>query len=171
MADKYKALDAIGVDKLVEATTSSAGAGSAGKIIALDGNGKVAANMMPTGIGADIVSLQASENLAAGDFVNIHDVTGSWRIRKADASAASAGKMAHGFVIAAVTSGNSGDVYFEGSNAGQSGLTPGNAFLSATPGQATSTVPTTAGHIVQRLGVATAANTVNVEFGVPTILA
>ncbi|MDE1673860.1 hypothetical protein [Nocardia gipuzkoensis] len=151
------------------AIQTSAGAGDAGKIPALDANGKLAANMMPSGFGADISSIQASENLAANDLVNIHNVSGSARVRKADASAA--GKEAHGFVLAAVTSGNNGDVYFEGSNAGLSGLTPGPLFLSTTPGQATSTAPSGAGQVVQRVGVAVSATALNFEAAQPIVLA
>ncbi|MCM6777932.1 hypothetical protein NDR87_31460 [Nocardia sp. CDC159] len=168
MADKYLYNNA-GTITEREATVSSAGAGSAGKIPALDGNGKLAANMMPTGFGADVNSIQASENLAANDLVNIHDVGGSARVRKADASAA--GKEAHGFVLAAVTSGNNADVYSEGTNAGLTGLTPGKLFLSTTPGQATSTAPSGSGQVVQVVGVATSATAFNFEAQPPIVLA
>ena len=52
---------------------SSAGAASAGKGVALDASGHVALNILPTGVGPELVNLVASETLAAGDFVNIHD--------------------------------------------------------------------------------------------------
>lgn len=42
---------------------------TANRIPALDDNGKLNANMMPTGMGADVESIEASENLAAGDWV------------------------------------------------------------------------------------------------------
>lgn len=119
---------------------------------------------MPTGIGADVAVVDASENIAAGDFVNIWNDGGAAKVRKADASAA--GKEAHGFVLAAVTSGNPATVYFEGTNDQVTGQTAGPVYLSATvPGAATSTPPSTAGQVVQRIGVATSATSINVECG------
>ena len=147
---------------------SSAGAGDAGKIPALDAAGRLDTSMMPTGIGADTALIQASENLANGDLVNVHN-SGGARVRKADAT--SAGKEAHGFVLAAVTSGNNATVYFEGSNSGVTGLTPGPQFLSTTAGTATATAPSGSGNIVQRVGFATAAAALNFQAGTPIVLA
>jgi len=60
----------------------------------------------------------------------------------------------------------------ESTNTQLSGATPGNVFLSASvPGGFTSTAPSTAGHVVQRLGVATSATTVNFEPSQPIVLA
>lgn len=151
------------------ATGASGGAGDADKIPALDANGQLTLAMMPSGIGADTETIQASENLAAGDFVNVHNSTGA-RVRKADASN---GRQAHGYVLAGVTSGANATVYFEGSNTQVSGLTPGDVmYLSASAaGQATATPPSTSGQIVQRLGVAVSATRINTEFASPVTLA
>lgn len=146
---------------------SSAGAGDASKIPHLDGAGKLDASFMPTGIGADTAVIEASENLAAGDLVNIHNSTGA-KVRKADAT--TSGKEAHGFVLAGVTSGQNATVYFEGSNTQVTGLTPGPQFLSTTAGLSTSTAPSGSGNVVQRVGVATAAAVLNVEPGAPIVL-
>jgi hypothetical protein len=150
------------------ALQSSAGAGDAGKVVALNASGEVDITMMPTGIGADTASVEASENLAAGDFVNIYNDSGA-KCRKADAT--TAGKQAHGFVLAGVTSGANATIYFEGTNTQVSGATAGTVFLSATAGSFTSTAPSTAGNVVQRIGVATSATTINVEVGQPIVLA
>ena len=150
------------------AITTSAGAGEVGKIPHLDASGRLDNSFMPTGIGADTQSIQASENLAAGDLVNIWNSSGA-RIRKADAT--TAGKEAHGFVLASVTSGNNGTVYFEGNNAQVTGLTPGVQYLSTTPGLATATAPSAAGNVVQRVGFATAATNLNFQSQVPVVLA
>lgn len=152
-----------------EAINTSAGAGDAGKIPALDAAGKLANSMMPTGIGADTASVLASENLANGDFVNIYDNAGTANVRKADAT--TAGKEAHGFVLAAVTSGNNATVYLEGSNTGVSGVTPGNVFLGTTAGASTSSAPSSTGNVVQRLGVATSATSISFEPSAPVVLA
>jgi len=70
-----------------------------------------------------------------------------------------------------VTSGNTGTVYFEGTNNQVTGQTVGRVFLSATtPGKTTSTAPTAAGHIVQRLGVAYSATEINTEISQSLLL-
>ena len=151
------------------AVQSSAGAGDAGKVIALNASGELDITMLPTGIGADTATVAASENLAAGNFVNIYNDTGTAKCRKADAT--TVGKEAHGFVLAVVTSGNNATVYFEGTNNQVTGATPGNVFLATTAGAAVTAAPSTAGNVVQRLGVATSATSINVEVGQPIVLA
>jgi hypothetical protein len=148
---------------------TSAGVADAGKIPQLDGAGRLDTSLMPVGIGADTQVIVASEALAAGDFVNLHNATGA-KVRKADA--ATPGKEAHGFVMAAVASAGNATVYFEGTNTQVAGQTPGLVFLSATtPGQATTTAPSTAGQIVQQIGLATSATTINFQFQQPITLA
>lgn len=172
MADKPLQLVS-GLVTEVEAKVSSAGAGDSGRIVALDASGRIDSTMMPVGIGADTASIQASENLAAGDYVNIHDVTGSARVRKADASTASAAEQAHGFVLNNVTSGDNATVYFEGPNTALTSLTIGTTYVLShtTPGGvvALGSATTTAGHIVQIVGVAVSATTINTEIGQPVI--
>lgn len=157
----------------IESPVTSAGAGDAGKIPALDSSGKLDQSFMPPGVGADTKVIQASEALAAGDYVNIHDVSGSARIRKADASAAGATKRAHGFVLDNVSSGANGAVYFEGDNTAVTGLTSGLTYvLSHTvPGGVVvqSSGTSTAGHILQELGSASSATSLNTEIGLPLI--
>ncbi|BCK58405.1 hypothetical protein [Nocardia wallacei] len=150
------------------ATDTSAGAADAGKIPALDGSGRLASSMMPAGIGADTASITTSEALAAGDFVNIWNSTGA-KVRKADAT--TQGKEAHGFVLAAAASGAAATVYFEGPNTAVTGQTPGPVFLGTTAGAATSTPPSAAGNVVQRIGVATSATAINFEGSAPVVLA
>lgn len=169
MADKYLRNNA-GVLTETEATVTSAGAANAGDIPALDGTGRLDNSVMPVGIGADTASITASENLAAGDFVNIYNDAGDAKARKADAS--TSGKYAHGFVLAAVDSGDPAVVYFEGPNTQVTGATPGEVFLSATTaGGFTSSAPSTAGQVVQKIGVATSATSINFEWLHPIVLA
>lgn len=153
-----------------EATVVSAGAGDAGEIVALDAAGRLDTSVMPSGIGADTSSIQASEALTAGNLVNIHDVAAAFRVRKADA-AGGEGKRAHGFVLAGVSGGAQATVYFEGLNTQVTSVTPGTLYLSgSTPGGFTATAPTTAGHIVQPIGVGVASTAINFEAGVPIVL-
>lgn len=167
--DKYL-IQSAGTLTEKQSPQTSAGAGDAGKLPALDTSGRLDSSFMPTGIGADTASLVASEALSANDLVNVWNSSGTPKIRKADAS--TSGKEAHGFVLSAVSSGASGTVYFEGTNSGLTGLTAGVLFLSAaTPGAATATAPSGSGNIVQRVGVATAATAFNFDMGTPIVLA
>lgn len=147
---------------------TSAGAGNAGDLVSLDDSGRIDGSMMPVGIGADTASIQASENLAAGDFVNVWNNAGA-RVRKADAT--TAGKDAHGFVLSAVTSGNQATVYFEGTNTQVSGQTPGPVYLQTTAGAGGATIPSASGNVVQQVGIATSATAANFERGAPVVLA
>lgn len=150
------------------ASQTSVGAGDAGKIPALDAAGRLDTSMMPVGIAADTASVVASENLAAGDFVNIWNSTGA-KARKADATVA--GKEAHGYVIAGVTAPAAATVYFEGTNPGVTGQTPGPVYLSTTAGLATATPPSGAGNVVQRIGFATSPTAINCQIQLPVVLA
>lgn len=158
-----------GVITEIAAIQTSAGAGDAGKIPAVDAAGRLDTSFMPIGIGADTASILSSENLAAGDYVNVWNNTGVANVRKADAT--TAGKEAHGFVIASVTSPAAATVYFEGSNSSVTGQTAGVIYLSTTAGIGTSTAPSAAGNVVQRIGFATSATNVNFQSNQPIVLA
>lgn len=153
---------------VLNAVNVSAGAGDANKIPQLDAAGRLDSTMLPVGVGADTASITTSEALAAGDFVNIHNSSGA-KVRKADAT--TAGKEAHGFVLAGVGAAAAATVYFEGTNNQVSGQTPGPVFLQTTAGAAGSTPPATAGNVVQKLGVAISATAINFERGEPIVLA
>lgn len=166
---KIPALNASGVldSTIVNSKTTSAGAGDSGKVVALDGSGRIDSTMMPVGIGADTATITTSEALAAGDFVNIWDNSGA-KCRKADATVV--GKEAHGFVLSAAGSGAPASVLFEGSNTGVTGQTPGVVFLSTTAGVATTTAPSGSGNVVQRIGFATSATSINFQSQQPILL-
>lgn len=169
-AKKYLALSNGRIAE-TNATVQSAGAADDGKIVALDPAGKIDQTLLPAGLNSDSVSLPASEALSAGDVVNIWDDVGTARVRKADATAPD--KEAVGFVNAAVSGGAAATVFFEGSISGKSGLTPGaRQYLSdSTPGAITPTPPTTAGHVVQFIGIAINTTSVSLEVGEPITLA
>lgn len=161
-ANRIPALNSSGVldPTIVNSKTSSAGAGDSGKLPALDASGRLDSSFMPSGIGADTKQIEASEALAAGDLVNIHDSTGP-RCRKADAT--TQGKRAHGFVLSAVTLGAMATVYFEGANTAVTGLTAGDVYLSTTAGLPTNTPPSASGNLVQPVGVAVSTTEMNFE--------
>lgn len=170
-ADKLVALNASGIlaASIVNSKTTSAGAGDSGVLPALDGTGRLDTSFMPTGIGADTAAVATSESLAAGDLVNIYDVTGTATVRKADAT--TAGKPAHGFVTAAFTHPATATIYFEGNNSAVTGRTPGTQYLATTAGSTTTTAPSGSGNVVQVVGFATAATNINFQSGTPIVLA
>lgn len=151
--NKYLANNA-GKMKEVAAVQSSAGAGDAGKIPALDSTGLLDLTMMPTGVAAEVFTAVTSENLTAGDFVNWYSNSGTLTVRKADATTNA--KPANGFVLANVTSPASATVYLiSNRNTALSGLTVGQDYwLATTAGQITATAPSASGNIVQLLGTA-----------------
>lgn len=133
----------------------------------------VSSGLKMTGTTLDItnssyVTLLASETLAAGDLVNIYNNAGTANMQKANATTSA--KPAHGFVLAPVTTGTSGIAYLAGINTAVTGQTPGRVFLSTSAGLATSTVPTTAGNIVQDIGIALSATSLHFHYNPPTIL-
>ena len=152
-----------------EGTTTSVGAGDGGKIVALDPSGRLDNSLMPIGVGTDTGSVLASENLSAGNFVNIYNDAGTAKCRKTDAT--TSGKEAHGFVLSSVNSGTNATVYFEGTNTAVTDATPGNVFLSTTAGGFTSIAPSASGNCVQCIGVAISPTAINFERGLPIILA
>jgi len=152
------------------ATATSAGAGDANKIPKLDAGGKLDSTLFPAGIGAETRTMTASEAISAGDLINIWNSTGP-KIRKADAAT---GKEAHGFVLAAISSGASGTVYPEESVlSGLTGLTPGaTQFLSGTTaGARTETAPSTSGQSAQIVGVAISTTEILFRPETPVLLA
>lgn len=177
----------------VASISTSAGAADAGKIIATNASGQIDVSflnttvssspnklvmtgadgrldisVLPVGVGADTAVINASEALAAGDLVNIWNNSGTANVRKADAS--TAGKEAHGFVLAAVASGQPATVYFEGTNTQMTGLTPGRQYLSTTPGKTSATAPTGSGQVVQVVGFAVSATAMNFQSTLPIVL-
>jgi len=149
-----------GLKKWVTAIQTSAGVGDAGKIPALNSAGQLDITMFPSGLANTIIA-PASEDLAAGDAVNLWDNAGTISLRKADATSAS--KRAHGFTLAAFLSGATATAYKDGAITGLSGLTKGaEYYLSTTPGglavAATIAGYTTSGNLIQHLGVAESAS-------------
>lgn len=146
-----------GVLTQIAAVETGPAAAPAEQIISTNAAGVLDATLLPTGVGPEVATVNATENLSSGDFVNIYSNGGAFGCRKADAS--TTGKTANGFVLAAVLSGANATVYLVGINTGVTNTTPGEVFLSATtPGGFQFTAPSTAGQTVQRIGTAPATN-------------
>ena len=173
MADKYL-FNYIGTLTEREATVTSAGSDDGGKIPALDSNGKLDNSMMPTGIAAESVTATAVGDIANGDFVNLYNDSGL-KARKADASNS---RRAHGFALVGVSNGETVTVYFGGqTNTAISSptltigatyyLSAANAGLAV----AVANIPTTAGHLVQTLGIALSSTSLHFVAGNVIVLA
>lgn len=144
------------------ANDSSAGADDAGKLVRLDSGGRLAQNMMPSGIVPDTKDMTATENIAAGSLVNVFNSSGA-KVRKADATASNKFHTV-GFVLDAILSGQAGQVFFEGVITGLSGLTVGTKYyLSETAGGVTDVAPSTSGALVQYIGTAISATEISFE--------
>ena len=155
--------------------TTWTGASDANSIIITGADGKIDSSFMPSTTDS-AETIQTSEALAAGDFVNIYDVSGSRRVRKALATDNT--KPAHGYVTAAVNSGANASVFTKGVNArvpttGFTAADVGKAvFLSAgTSGGVSKTPPTSEGNVVQRLGfVVEVGSTIRVQLDMSYIV-
>lgn len=159
MAQKFLNLVS-GILTQIEALVTSAGAGDAGKIPALDSSGRLDSSVLPVGVGVLSKSIVTSENLAARDMVNLYDDSGTLKARKADANNS---MPAHGYVTAAATSPAAATVYFDGIISGFTGLTPGaRYYLSETAGEVDDAAPSSGGAYVQYIGVALSAT--EIEF-------
>jgi hypothetical protein len=115
--------------EVIPAVTSAADA-----IVALDNTGKLDISVMPVGIGPEVRTVPAFEDLTAGNFVNIFLSGGVAKARKADAT--TSGKPAHGFVLSNVTAPADATVFgLSNTNTALAGLTIGSVYyLSTTPG-------------------------------------
>lgn len=151
-----------GIPTLTQAITSSTGASDGNKSISTDSSGKLHSSFLPTGVELQTVVYPTSENLAAGDFVNIFNSSGTPTARKADATN---GRRAMGYVLTAVTSPANATVYLSGTNTAVTvaATQVGDVYLAATGGFSTSTPSPGVNVILQRLGSVTGTNAIVFE--------
>lgn len=117
------------------------------------------------------ISIEASANLSAGDFIRIHDSSGA-KVRPADNTTALADDRADGFVLAGVLSGNMADVYIAPAvNDQLSGLVPGTIYVLSTAGDVIdlASLPAVSGTILQVLGIAISATELAVNIDEPIL--
>ncbi len=135
-----------------EATDTSSGSSDSGKHVALNSDGDVDSTMMPPGVAAEILTITTSEDLSAGNLVNIYDDAGTPTARLADRSN---GRRADGFVKASSVSGEDADVYLPtAQNTDMTGLTVAADLYLSTAGGVEETATTNSGDILQRVGKA-----------------
>jgi hypothetical protein len=99
----------------------------------------------------------ASGDLAAGDYINLYLDGATLKMRQASCSTP---YRADGFVLAAVGNTVAGTFYVGINNSSKTGLTVGSDYYLSTAGGVTTTAPTTATYIVQRLGKAISATAI-----------
>jgi len=157
-----------GVRTWFVALATSTGAPDANKITMTGGDGRLSVTLMPIGIGPTTQVALTTEALAAGDFVNITNNTGVPNVRKADSSN---NRPAHGFVLESVASAANATVYLGGMNTARSALVPGSLYFLSTAGSISTTAPSTVGHIIQEIGAAATATSVQFDFDAPTLIA
>lgn len=104
------------------------------------------------GVGIGTRAVVASEDLAAGDLVNVWDDAGVPKLRLA--SALVKGKDANGWVSVGYSSGMTATLNFGGTNTAASGLVAGPLWLSTVPGKVQEIAPSGPGQVVQKVGFA-----------------
>ena len=147
---------------------ASTGVSDAAKMLQTGADGRLDESFLPSSITGQVKILPASEDLAAGDLVNIWSDTGTIKVRLADASL---NRPAVGYVAAGVSTGANATIYVEGINTQVSGLTPGLVWLGDA-GAVTQTPPTSgSGGISQIVGTFLAATELEFEANDPITLA
>ena len=140
---------------LTNAKTASAGSADAGTLVSRDAAGRIDISNMPVGVAAEVLTLTATEAIAAGAAVNHYLSGGVLKARNADAPT---GKQADSYAAAAVASGASGTFYLPGTvNAQLTSRTIGATQYLGTAGAWVETPPTGTGTIQQILGKASSA--------------
>jgi len=138
---------------------STAGVSDAGQMLVTNDYGQLDSTFI-----SDTKQILTSNNLEAGDFINVWNNSGIATVRLA--CAISKTTQAHGFVLESYITGDIATVYFSGSNSSIVSATPGNVYLSLTPGKFSSTIINpndiaNSGNIIQKLGIATSSTNIN----------
>ena len=167
MADKFVDIKP-GTGLLRERTpiSVSAGAADAGKLFALDPNGKIDPSLE---YGTSVKSYPVSEAVALGAAINVWNDGGVSKVRNAIASATPIKCTGIALTAQAVVGQQVKIVLDDEVLAGYAGLTPdAEYFLSDTvPGGITATPPTGAGTILQRIGRADQATNLLIDISDP----
>ena len=153
--NRYLTVTTSGTYTMAVPAIVSTGTANAGNIVALGSNGLLDASMMPSGIGATVVTCVTSASISAGQLVNFYSNSGTLTARPADSTAA--GSEANGFATAAVASGASGSFNVGGIVTGLSGLTIGSVYFLGTVVFFSYSSAKTAGNIQQIVGKALSA--------------
>ena len=153
----------LGVQQLVSAISSSAGAGDAGKILETDSNGLIDPSFLPAGLGDQTGTANAATGgVTAGDFIYIN---GSGEVAPADNTSVSTAAI--GYVLASATAGNPVTYYRWGVNTSAVIAANTEAFLGTAGGFVTTPPAFAVGTICQSLGKSDVANSLTFEYNAP----
>lgn len=163
--NKYLTIGTNNIPTMVAASQTSAGAGDAGKLVALNSSGQIDSTMLPS---STSVTRTASESIAAGALINEWNSSGTLMVRNADNSGY---KPAHGYAPSSIASSASGPVYLGSgpSITGLSGKTVGAEQFLGTAGAMTETAPTS-GALLQKVGIGDTSTSVDFLLGPVTQL-
>jgi hypothetical protein len=139
-----------GIQSEIVPATVSAGAATAGQVVALNGAGQLDSTMMPAGLGLDTTAAITSAAISAGQMVNLFNNAGVLTARPADCT--TTGSEANAFALSAFASGATGTFFLAGNVTGMSGLTPGSIYFLSTVGAVSLTSTSTPGNINQIVG-------------------
>lgn len=168
MADKYTAISGSSVIERA-GTVTSAGAGNAGQIVALDANGLLDPSVMPSGITPDQKAGTSNGAITAKDMCYV-ETAGT--IARASAAAGTP-HGAQGYALTSVATGQPITIQLEGKISGLTGLTPGATYFlsNTTAGAITATPPSATGELWQPVGTALSATELNFEPDTPILRA
>lgn len=158
-----------GVLTQINPISTSVGVGDANKIPQTSASGKLDMTLMPAEITAQAKTYPASEDLTAGDLVNIWVDSGTTKVRKASGTSS---RVAVAYTNSGVVTGATSTVYTEGFNTNLSGLTPGGLCWLGAAGAVTQTPPVSgSGGVSQIVGTALSATEMEFEPNDPVTLA
>lgn len=135
------------------AITESSGVPSANQILATATDGKIDPSFLPPGLEIQVETAVATEDLLAGDFVNIYDNMGTNGVRKAIAN--DVDRLANGFILDNFLASETASIYTKGINTSVAATKGKKSFLSVDiAGNSTEIAPpAVSGHFQQVLGI------------------
>lgn len=162
-SNKFLTIASNGAKRLLTAIANRVDSATSGnKILMTRSDGYIDNSFIPPGVGGEAtITAVATEALAAGDFVNVYSNSGVRSVRKADATN---GRQATGFVLAAVANAATATIILRGENTALTTIAMDTIYYLGITGTATTTAPTTNGHLIQELGVGISTTSILFEY-------
>jgi hypothetical protein len=143
------------------------GVSNAGALVSLNSAGLIDSTMLTAVSALPTQSAAATSAITAGMLTNLYSNAGVLSVRPADSTVA--GSEANSYATANIASGATGTV-----NVGEgslSGLTLGSKYYLGTAGALTVTAPSAAGNVVQPVGIALSATSLDFQINITVIVA
>jgi hypothetical protein len=146
------------------------GVSNAGALVSLNSAGLIDSTMLTAVSALPTQSAAATSAITAGMLTNLYSNAGVLSVRPADSTVA--GSEANSYATANIASGATGTVNVgEGIVTGLSGLTLGSKYYLGTAGALTVTAPSAAGNVVQPVGIALSATSLDFQINITVIVA